>query len=538
MTVSSKNFVLPPRVGGEPAYEVGPSECRITVIGANGAGKSRFAVRLLADLGPRAVSVSALRAIYDTRTREDEFPGGIDAQYAAMTDRSPLINDRLTSRFERMMALLIDEEMHRLFSAKYGNAMASQEPGKLERLIREWESVFPDNRILLDGGNLRFARVDADDRYAPARLSDGEKAVIYYLGSALLAPENAVLVVDHPGMFLNRAMVDKVWDMVENLRTDLTMVYVTHNLDLMMSRSRRGRSLTVWVKRYDAANRLWDYDILPSAAEVPEEVIQAIIGTRKPVLFIEGDGVNSIDGKLYPLVFRDYSVRSLGSCNKVIEAVRTFNDLKSLHSMASLGIVDRDRRNEHEVAYLRRRGIMVPEVAEIENILMLEEVVRAVATHYRRDQHKAFERVRRNIINMFARELEQQALLHTRHRVKVDTEHCIDRKFADISSLEHHLAALVRQLNPRRFYNDTCRQFRTMVDTADYSGVLRVYNRKSMIAESNVASLCGVPKPDKENYIKAILKILRRGGQDADRIRHAIVKCFGLHEKTISRNMD
>lgn len=69
-----------------------------------------------------------------------------------------------------------------------------------------------------------------------------------------------------------------------------------------------------------------------------------------------------------------------------------------------------------------------------------------------------------------------------------------------------------------------------LLDAGDYAGVLRVFNRKSMLAESNVAGLCGVPKPDKETYIRAILKILRRGGPDAARIRTAIKQCFGINE--------
>ena len=84
------------------------------------------------------------------------------------------------------------------------------------------------------------------------------------------------------------------------------------------------------------------------------------MGSRKPVLFIEGDGIHSIDARLYPLLFKDYSVKSLGSCNKVIEATRTFNDLTGFDSR---GIVDRDRRDDKEVAYLRGKRIMVPEVA-------------------------------------------------------------------------------------------------------------------------------------------------------------------------------
>lgn len=526
--MTTSPIIMPPRCGGAQPITLPATTRRITLIGANGAGKSRFAARLLGQLGERAVSVSALKAIYDSREPDMSQPGGIDARFDALTRRTSMINSRLTSRFDRLTALLINEEMASLFNSKYGGAPAKG-PTPLERLAKEWEAVFPDNRILLENGRLRFARRgDGDDPYGSSRLSDGEKAVIYYFGAALLAPRKAVMIVDHPSMFLNRAILGRVWDSVESMRPDLTMVYVTHNLDFMTSRSRRGDAATIWVKHYDAALRQWDYELLPHSDDVAEEVYQAIIGARKPVLFIEGDGINSIDAKLYPLVFRDYTVRSLGSCNKVIEAVRTFNDLTALHSMASMGIVDRDRRNEHEVAYLRRRGIMVPDVAEIENILMLEEVIKAVATHYGRDPQKAFAKVKRNIINLFARELEQQALLHTRHRVKVEAEHCIDRRFADISRLERHLAALVRQINPRNFYNLTCNRFEQYVAQGDYAGILLVYNRKAMISESNVAGACGVPHPDKEGYITAILDILRHGGPDAERIVRAVKQCFGV----------
>ena len=63
----------------------------------------------------------------------------------------------------------------------------------------------------------------------------------------------------------------------------------------------------------------------------------------------------------------------------MIEATRTFNDLSAFHHLDSHGVVDRDRRDANEVGYLRQRKVFVPEVAEIENILMLENVIRAVA---------------------------------------------------------------------------------------------------------------------------------------------------------------
>ena len=252
----------------------------------------------------------------------------------------------------------------------------------------------------------------------------------------------------------------------------------------------------------------------------------SILGARKPVLFIEGDGRHSIDAKLYPLVFKEYTVKSLGSCNKVIEATRTFNDLVSFHNMDSRGIVDRDRRDEKEVEYLRGKKVMVPEVAEIENILMLEEVIRTVAHSRGKNESKVFQKAKHAVMSQFRHDLRQQALLHTRHRVKRTMEYRTDGRFANIGMLEEHLSRLLIEIDPRGLYENFCREFRRYLETDDYSAVLKVYNQKSMLPGSNVAGLCGLR--NKDEYINAIIDILRHDSNDARRIRTAITRCFGL----------
>ncbi len=282
----------------------------------------------------------------------------------------------------------------------------------------------------------------------------------------------------------------------------------------------------MWVRDYDAASVTWEYDILPPQEGMSDEIYMAIIGARKPVLFIEGDGVNSIDAKLYPLVFREYTVKSLGSCNKVIEATRAFNDLSAFHHMDSFGIVDRDRRDAHEVEYLRGKKIMVPEVAEIENIMMLEEVIKAVAKTRGKDENRVFEKVKRSVIAQFRHDLRQQALLHTRHRVKRTVEYRIDGRFNNINMLEQHIKSLATEINPRGLYESFCREFRKYVERDDYASVLRVYNQKSMISGSNVAALCGLR--NKDEYVRCVISILRGGTGQASRIAQAVRNCFGL----------
>ena len=47
-----------------------------------------------------------------------------------------------------------------------------------------------------------------------------------------------------------------------------------------------------------------------------------------------------------------------------------------------------------------------------------------------------------------------------------------------------------------------------------------------MLPGSNVAGLCGLR--NKDEYINAIIDILRHDSNDARRIRTAITRCFGL----------
>ncbi|MDE5918476.1 MAG: DUF4435 domain-containing protein, partial [Duncaniella sp.] len=314
-----------------------------------------------------------------------------------------------------------------------------------------------------------------------------------------------------------------LWERIERWRRDCTFIYITHDLQFASSRS---EGVMLWVKNCDLQRGEWDYEFITSPDVLDDEIYLAILGERKPVLFIEGDGKNSIDGRLYPLIFNDYTVKSLGGCDRVIESTRTFNSLKALHNLNASGIVDRDRRDEGEVGYLRKKQILVPEVAEVENIFMVEDVIRTVARVNNRNPDEAFAKVKRTVMKLFEGELRQQALHHTRHRVKRGVEHRIDGRFPNITQLENHISDLTREINPRGIYEELCREFRRYVRDEDYASVLKVYNRKTMISESHVARLCGLKKDDKDSMIRAVLDILRRDLEGAAELRKAVREVF------------
>lgn len=515
-------MLLPPKSDGTRIKL--PTDARqVTIIGANGSGKTRFTYFLEDSLKPDVFRLSALDAIYESNGCSNH----IDKLYDKALSLSGFLHTDARTTFDRLMVMLLNEEMSHLVAYKVALARGERallEESKLDAVIRRWQEVFPENHVLREGGGLLFSREGDDKAYSQKKLSHGEKTVLYYFGAVLYAPANATIFVDNPGIFLHNSILRRLWDTIEEMRPDCRFVYTTHDVDFAASRSENS---VVWVRSYNPDSVTWDYDLLPSDSGLSEEVYMALIGARRPVMFIEGDSTHSIDAKLYPLIFKDYNVKALGSCNKVIEATRAFNDLRAFHHLESCGIVDRDRRDEKEVAYLRGKNIFVPDVAEIENILMLEGVVKSVARFNGCDEDKVFSGVRHAIVRMFKQDLRQQALLHTRHRVKRTVEYRVDGRFTNINALEEHMQNLVKEINPRGLYEQFCRKFSQMAALDDYAGILRVYNQKSMVPRSNVGQLCGLAG-SKEAYVQNVLAILKSDSPEADAVRLAITECFGV----------
>ena len=159
---------------------------------------------------------------------------------------------------------------------------------------------------------------------------------------------------------------------------------------------------------------------------------------------------------------------------------------------------------------------------------MLEGVIRAVARYRHKNENDVFLSASRAVIKNFDNEIKQQALQHTRHRVKHDVELRVDMKFRNISALEDHMIDLVNEINPRGIYEMLCREFHVYVQKKNYAEVLRVYNQKLMLTQSGVAGLLGLKS--REEYVKTVLKILKGNSREAAAIRDAIKHCFGLDE--------
>lgn len=515
--------ILLPTKKGETTDKKISGVVNMVVVGANGAGKSRFGREIENRYKENTFRISALKTVMPLDETIEVKENSISGEYNKYFGANKTLN--LRTEFEQLFALLIREEMQNLID--YKNAISQGKDAKLKQSTLDrtqmiWERIFPHHKIIRSNGRLEIVSDASPNNYNAMEMSHGEKVVLYLIAASLIARPNSIIIVDEPEMHLHPSMTSSLWNDIESQRPDCCFIYLTHDLNFAVSRSGK----RIWVKSYDADTNSFDYEFIENSDSLPEEIYLELLGGRKPVLFVEGDTISSIDNRLYPLVFTDYTVKPLGGCSKVIEVTRAFSDMKNFHMLESHGIVDRDRRTSHEVEYLRSKNIFVPNVAEVENLMMIEPVIRSVARSTGNNEDQVFATVKRAVIKFFKASIEEQALIHTRHRIRNGIEFRIDTRANTIEEFANHIEHLTDEIDSRFTYSKLVDKFNRFVREENYPAILKFFNQKAILTQSRVATLCGFSTP--EQYVNYVLFLLKRGGKEAENIREAIKACFNL----------
>ena len=105
------------------------------------------------------------------------------------------------------------------------------------------------------------------------------------------------------------------------------------------------------------------------------------MGSRKRILFVEGDDSKSLDSQLYRALYPSISVLPKGSCAEVIKAVKGLRGSESLHRVEAFGLIDRDNRPLDEVEKLADEYIYALDVHSVEALYFCSDSISAVAQH-------------------------------------------------------------------------------------------------------------------------------------------------------------
>src|SRR5260370_12379643 len=395
-------------------------ECgELVMVGANGSGKTRLGVWLENSLGEVVHRVFAKKSL--------EFPAVVRPMEFALAERILRVGDeheggigrrtnvRWQSRPETSLLNDYDRLLQYLFSDDYDQSVKYRQTmtglkdykkpptTKLDTVKQIWESVLAYRELIRLGGKVE-ARHRADKTsYHAMNMSDGERVIFYMIGEALSVPHRGVFIVDEPELHLHRAIQARLWDAIERERPDCTFVYLTHDLDFAASRKTAAK---VWLQDY--TNGKWEWNPVPETGDFSEEMLLEILGSRKPILFVEGDR-GSIDYFVYGNVYPEWTIIPSESCENVIHATASFMNLSSLHRNTCRGILDFDARTSRDTERLKDKLIEVLTFAELDNALMAEPLVRLIAKGFVVNPDHAATEVRKRVLDLLAKNLERVA---------------------------------------------------------------------------------------------------------------------------------
>ena len=256
---------------------------------------------------------------------------------------------------------------------------------KFEHLSQIWGRLLPQRTLIISGDNIEVSVPGSTAKYKASDMSDGERAIFYMIGQVLLAAEDSLLIVDEPELHVHRSIMAKLWDELEAARHDCAFVFITHDLEFAASRPAK----KLVILEYDPAPH-WTLEPVPEDTGFNEEITTLILGSRRPILFVEGTE-GSLDTTIYRCCFPEFTVIPRGSCEEVIHSVVTMRRNSALTRVTCSGIVDADDYQPDDIALLGHYGVSVLTVSEIENLVLLPAVSRAIAESegYRGEQLEA-----------------------------------------------------------------------------------------------------------------------------------------------------
>jgi predicted ATP-dependent endonuclease of OLD family len=337
--------------------------------------------------------------------------------------------------------------------------------------------VIQDKEILVDNNQLIVTK--GGNNYPVSEMSDGERVIFYFIGQCLCARENSILIIDEPENHVHEAIRNQLWDEIEKKRPDCIFVYLTHDLEFAALRKNAKK---ICIRDYDGST--WDWFEVPETEPIPEEVTLKILGSRRPVVFIEREK-GSLDCKIYSCIYQSYTVIPRGSCRGVIDSTSTFRKLEDLHHLKVFGIVDRDYRSDEEIKELEKKGIFVLSVAEIENILLTEGLIRQIVRDLREDnEDKIVDKIKDFIFDHLKKEKNNQVKEYANHRLNhVFKNQCFFSEDFPLENIEDSLSKFIKSLD----INNICLMYSAKIDKIlsekNYEEALKILNKKNLFKQ-------------------------------------------------------
>lgn len=211
---------------------------------------------------------------------------------------------------------------------------------------------------------------------------------------------------------------------------------------------------------------------------------------------------------------------------QVIQSVKALKANDQLHHLEVYGIIDRDRRPQHEVDGLEKDSIFVLKVAEVENLFCTKEILEIVSDRLARNSQEDFQTVSDTIFNRLQSELDTQVSLHASSEIKF-LLNMFDIGKKGKQEISNELLRLVQAINVDDLYDSFNQKISQIIAEKNYEDLLAIYNRKSLASQASES--LGLAK---KTLPETVVRLAR--GECKESIKNALKPYFGNFQQLIN----
>lgn len=356
-------------------------DSNIVLIGGNGSGKSSLANALKGNDTENICVIPAQKSLYFSMndmsmlsTRKSDLVAVLlenNINKSKTKDDYEYFNFQ-NNQFTKLIVAMKEQYTEYLIQCEEQKIIADGKKTILGQLREVFNVVFPEIKLHFKSEAKDYLNcIKNGEQYHVNALSEGEKAVIYYSVSVLLAKKDSFVVVDEPETYLNPSLTNLLWDHLIKVRKDCQFIFITHSVDFVLGRN---DSKIAWIKKFKYPNE-WDFEFVKDDFALPKTLMTEVLGSKKPIAFCEGDDKSSLDYTIYRALFGDdYTVIPVGNHIDVIRNCEVILDSPWLNT-ETLGIVDGDHYSEEKTSALQKKNVIVLPFNEIEMFLVSDEVL-------------------------------------------------------------------------------------------------------------------------------------------------------------------
>lgn len=339
--------------------------------------------------------------------------------------------------------------------------------------------LFPDIELRFEDGKIhRLSCIKSGKKYNINGLSEGEKVVLYYAISVFMAKENSFIIVDEPETYINPSLTNVLWDTLTKERKDCQFIFITHSIDFVLGRS---NSKIAWIKNYEYPST-WQFEILEDDNDFPKPMLTEILGSKKPIVFCEGDDKASLDYHIYKSILEKYfTIIPTQGHYQVISCCRALNKLGLNYK--AWGIIDGDCISEEKKKKYMEDNIFVLPFNEIEMFILEEKIImETIKSSY----PMTYESKIGDFIQKFWEEVETEKEKIVLSYVKFLVDEYIERwkitSVKNLSEIEEGLSDITK-IKIQDYYDEKSEELREIILKKDYQRLLKVCNLKKKISK-------------------------------------------------------